>query len=398
MLPSDVSISCRGLSKQYTVTTARTRGTLRRSRDTFQALSDVSFDITAGSVVGIVGRNGAGKSTLLKILSRITQPSSGEAIVRGRVAGLLEVGTGFHPELTGRENIYLNGTLLGMSRREVASRFDEIVDFAGVDYFLDTPVKRYSSGMYVRLAFAVAAHLRNEVLVLDEVLAVGDAAFQRKCLGKMQELAQGDGRTVLMVSHNAQAIRQHATSALRLEAGALTLEGSVEAVLSAYEDQDSSHVADTRSSVRVDSNWARVARIVRVEVGGQGRVPMGGDLEYIVDVDVPSTVDLGVGQAITTLDDRPVAASFSEPMKLASGLSRISVSVPCRGLAPGRYSMNVVVGRASFSVPDLHYDGVMHPVAFEVTTPEDSIVDWHPEWWGHFALAPTQIRLSDRAT
>jgi lipopolysaccharide transport system ATP-binding protein len=173
--------------------------------DEFWALKDVSFDIQPGEVVGIIGRNGAGKSTLLKILSRITKPTTGRIEINGRVGSLLEVGTGFHPELTGRENIYLNGSILGMSRAEIKARFDEIVAFAEIEQFLDTPVKRYSSGMYVRLAFAVAAHLQPEILIVDEVLAVGDAAFQKKCLGKMQDVAQ-QGRTVLFVSHNMQAV------------------------------------------------------------------------------------------------------------------------------------------------------------------------------------------------
>lgn len=186
----------------------------------FWALKDVSFEISRGDVVGIIGRNGAGKSTLLKILSRITEPTTGRIEIRGRVASLLEVGTGFHPELTGRENIYLNGAILGMSRAEIRQKFDEIVAFAEVEQFLDTPVKRYSSGMYVRLAFAVAAHLEPEILVVDEVLAVGDAEFQKKCLGKMQDVA-GRGRTVLFVSHNLNAIESLCSRAILLERGRL---------------------------------------------------------------------------------------------------------------------------------------------------------------------------------
>src|ERR1700722_4224834 len=172
----------------------------------FWALKNVSFEVKQGEVLGIIGRNGSGKSTLLKILCRITEPTGGRAVLRGRVASLLEVGTGFHPELTGRENIFLNGAILGMTRREIQKKFDEIVDFAEVERFLDTPVKRFSSGMYVRLAFAVAAHLEPEILVVDEVLAVGDTEFQRKCLGKMDEASRKEGRTVLFVSHNMAAV------------------------------------------------------------------------------------------------------------------------------------------------------------------------------------------------
>jgi lipopolysaccharide transport system ATP-binding protein len=205
----------------------------RTLQEDFWALRDVSFDIAAGEAVGIIGRNGAGKSTLLKILSRITAPTAGEVRITGKVASLLEVGTGFHAELSGRENIYLNGAIMGMSRAEVRARFDEIVAFAEVDRFLDTPVKRYSSGMYVRLAFAVAAHLQPEILVVDEVLAVGDASFQKKCLGKMQTVASG-GRTVLFVSHNMAAISRLCTRAILLSHGSVAADGAVAKVAGIY--------------------------------------------------------------------------------------------------------------------------------------------------------------------
>lgn len=200
----------------------------------FMALNDVSFSVQPGEVVGIIGRNGAGKSTLLKILSRITEPTAGKVTIRGRVASLLEVGTGFHPDLTGRENVFLNGAILGMSRVEIRRKFDEIVAFAEVEKFLDTPVKRYSSGMYVRLAFAVAAHLEPEILIVDEVLAVGDVAFQQKCLGKMKSVSTAEGRTVLFVSHNLRAVRQLCSRALLLEKGNLAAHGSVHSILGAY--------------------------------------------------------------------------------------------------------------------------------------------------------------------
>jgi lipopolysaccharide transport system ATP-binding protein len=201
----------------------------------FWALHDVSFRVQPGEVVGIIGRNGAGKSTLLKILSRITEPTTGKVKLRGRVASLLEVGTGFHPELSGRENIFLNGAILGMSRAEIRRKFDEIVAFAEVERFLDTPVKRYSSGMYVRLAFAVAAHLEPEILIVDEVLAVGDSAFQKKCLGKMQDVSRAEGRSVLFVSHNLSAIRQLCNSAVLLAAGSVQAAGPCQRVLEVYQ-------------------------------------------------------------------------------------------------------------------------------------------------------------------
>src|SRR5678810_533032 len=201
--------------------------------ETFWALEDVSFEVNEGEVVGIIGRNGAGKSTLLKILSRITEPTHGRAEIYGRVGALLEVGTGFHPELTGRENIFLSGAILGMRRTEIARRFDEIVSFAEVEQFIDTPTKRYSSGMYTRLAFAVAAHLEPEILLVDEVLAVGDSAFQKKCLGKMEDVA-GHGRTVFFVSHNTQAVRQLCNRCILLEHGRVVSDAPTDVTLAIY--------------------------------------------------------------------------------------------------------------------------------------------------------------------
>ncbi|MEZ0325929.1 MAG: ABC transporter ATP-binding protein [Fimbriimonas sp.] len=247
--PSDIAVSVRGLSKAYTIAhhgqkhvtlaeqmLSRLRRPFQRAAtETFWALKDVEFDIKKGDVVGIIGRNGAGKSTLLKILSRITEPTTGEIRLYGRIGSLLEVGTGFHPELTGRENIYLNGQILGMRRKEIDKQFDAIVDFAGVEKFLDTPVKRYSSGMYVRLAFAVAAHLESEILIVDEVLAVGDGEFQKRCLGKMKDVATS-GRTVLFVSHSMQAVSTLCDKTLMLHEGGVGFSGGVRDGVSRYLD------------------------------------------------------------------------------------------------------------------------------------------------------------------
>ena len=247
MSSDDLAISVRGLGKSYTIShQGETHSTLaetllhkvrrpfqRDRRETFWALRDVEFDLRPGDVVGIVGRNGAGKSTLLKILSRITELTEGEIAVYGRIGSLLEVGTGFHPELTGRENIFLNGAILGMSKGDIRRQFEAIVDFAGVATFLDTPVKRYSSGMYVRLAFAVAAHLESEILIVDEVLAVGDAEFQRKCLGKMKDVASG-GRTVLFVSHHMQSVQVLCNRGMYLEHGRVRHFGSVAGAIERY--------------------------------------------------------------------------------------------------------------------------------------------------------------------
>jgi len=208
--------------------------TKKGTSDIVWSLKDLNFEIEQGDAVGIIGRNGAGKSTLLKILSRVTSPTTGNVKIKGRVASLLEVGTGFHPELTGRENIYLNGAILGMRKAEIKKHFDAIVDFAGVERYVDTPVKRYSSGMYVRLAFAVAAHLESEILVVDEVLAVGDAEFQKKCLGKMNEVSKGEGRTILFVSHNMGSIETLCTNAILLKNGLLYNSGLAQKIISEY--------------------------------------------------------------------------------------------------------------------------------------------------------------------
>jgi lipopolysaccharide transport system ATP-binding protein len=251
---SEIIIKAEGLGKKYIISheksetytalrdviSRKAKGLVQRkeeilpAKEEFWALKDLSFEINKGEAVGIIGRNGAGKSTLLKVLSRITEPSTGRIGINGRVASLLEVGTGFHPELTGRENIFLNGAILGMSRAEIRRKFDEIVEFSGVEKFLDTPVKRYSSGMYVRLAFAVAAHLEPEILVVDEVLAVGDAEFQKKCLGKMKDVSSEDGRTVLFVSHNITAMQSLCTKGLLLDQGKLKFSGAINETISMY--------------------------------------------------------------------------------------------------------------------------------------------------------------------
>lgn len=204
------------------------------SSDYVWSLQDINFEIEQGDAVGIIGRNGAGKSTLLKILSKVTQPTTGKIYTNGRIASLLEVGTGFHPEMTGRENIFLNGAILGMTKKEIRRKFDEIVDFSGVERYIDTPVKRYSSGMYVRLAFAVAAHLESEILIVDEVLAVGDAEFQKKCLGKMGDVTKGEGRTVLFVSHNMAAVKQLCNTGILLKNGKLDSQGAIAKIMENY--------------------------------------------------------------------------------------------------------------------------------------------------------------------
>jgi len=303
----------------------------------FWALKDVSFDIKQGDRVGIIGRNGAGKSTLLKILSRITEPTLGKVTIKGRVASLLEVGTGFHPELTGRENIYLNGAIIGMSKAEIARKFDEIVAFAEVEKFLDTPVKRYSSGMYVRLAFAVAAHLDSDILVLDEVLAVGDIAFQKKCLGKM-EGASKSGKTILFVSHGMQAVRSMCTRAIFLDQGRLGLDGDVSEIISSY-----LHSADAnRPTKAIHHDEGLSIQFLAVELIGSPsqQDELGLKFTYRVNakddaallcVDVKNEADVSVFYANDEF--------WRDGGKREVGTHVVMLSIPRSILAPGEYSI-----------------------------------------------------------
>ena len=338
----------------------------------FWALKDVSLDIAQGHIVGIVGRNGAGKSTLLKVLTRIVEPTGGRAEVRGRVGSLLEVGTGFHPELSGRENVYLNGSVLGMTRREIARKFDEIVAFSEVERFLDTPVKRYSSGMYVRLAFAVAAHLEPEILIVDEVLAVGDAAFQRRCLGKMGEVARG-GRTVLLVSHNMAAVRGLCNRAVLLDGGKVVKAGAPGEVLDAYLGSGAgpgdSAVYDLSAHPRKPGKEP-IVRAVRLYGRGPDprRVILCGDpLAVEFDLAFPrpaSTPQVGIG-----VDDIYGQRVFSVGSFLAAddlpplaGACTVRCRVPAVDLVPGRYTLSLSVG---YSLAE-HADQVEGVVSFDV--------------------------------
>ncbi len=354
----------------------------------FWALKDVNFEVKRGEVLGIIGRNGAGKSTLLKILSRITEPTEGRVTIKGRVASLLEVGTGFHPELTGRENVYLNGAILGMKRAEIKRKFDEIVAFAEVEKFLDTPVKRYSSGMYVRLAFAVAAHLEPEILIVDEVLAVGDAEFQKKCLGKMQDVA-GHGRTVLFVSHNMAAIRQLTSRALLLSGGVPQFDGATDSAVALY----SGSARDTSATFYDVENKRRKylgtgdARIVALWFDRPMPVfAPTEDLQFWVRVRAEECISkLRASMTIFAADGTPVGSSIGPEFARLDehDLCEIRVTLPRPSLAPGRYYCGVAIGRGSHTSSHVDYDAVLDVLDFEVVPEEGdlgTLSSWGPGW------------------
>jgi lipopolysaccharide transport system ATP-binding protein len=370
---SNIAISVRNLSKSYTIShddekratltetlINRVKTPLKKTRkETFWALQNVSFDIKKGEVVGIIGRNGAGKSTILKVLSRITQPTTGSIELWGKVGSLLEVGTGFHPELTGRENVYLNGAILGMAKRDISKQFDAIVDFAGVEKFLDTPVKRYSSGMYMRLAFAVAAHLNSDILIVDEVLAVGDAEFQKKCLGKMKEVSSQGSKTVLFVSHNIVAISSLCDSCVLLSSGKVVLAADTRTVISRYLNESNVagkaifDISNSTSALAIAScatinQTGELAGTVAVNERFTAQIELYCRQE-IEGVEVSMRVDNASGQAIFTTN-----LSDLQPLpKFTVGYHTYQLHIPGNFLAPDRYSVTVGVHRPNVEVYDI---------------------------------------------
>lgn len=350
------------------------------------ACRDISFEVQPGEVLGIIGRNGAGKSTLLKIISRITEPTAGRVVFRGRVGSLLEVGTGFHPELTGRENIFLNGAILGMGRAEVRRKFDAIVDFSEIEQFLDTPVKRYSSGMYMRLAFAVAAHLEPEILVVDEVLAVGDQLFQRKCLGKMDEISK-QGRTVLFVSHSMLAVQRLCTRALLLDRGRLVMDGPVPQVAAHYLN-DSSQTAYSFSGTRTTPHFVSAG----FETDVDDSVTLFTDVPLILDVvwRVPAhcpglRVGLGVNssQGMRIFGSAPEDCGWDSPTK--AGTYRARIRIPSDVLLAGQYSLALCLwdGARAYDYPDPACSFRVEPgpsLAYARDSRRDGVVQVRCDW------------------
>lgn len=357
------------------------------------ALKDVSFDIKAGEAVGIIGRNGAGKSTLLKVLSKVTKPTTGRIGVQGRIASLLEVGTGFHPELSGRENIYLNGAILGMTRAEIKSKFDEIVDFAGVERYIDTPVKRYSSGMYVRLAFGVAAHLEPEILIVDEVLAVGDLEFQKKAVGKMKDVSESGGRTVLFVSHSMSAIRNLCRSCILMEQGQIAVQGPVEdtvgAYMSSYSKDNTRSVMQVTDGVRL-SDFSREIEFVSFEFENPheaNQYATTEDIAIIITLKAVKTFSAyRLSFSIMNSDETNVGVFFSdESLSIKAGEAKqVRLVIKNHQLAKGQYWLDFSVGIGSHAKGIKDYDIIPKTLFFEITYTnndrEEMIALWHPNW------------------
>lgn len=343
--------------------------------DIVWSLKDLNFDIEQGDALGLIGRNGAGKSTLLKILSRVTSPTEGSVKIRGRVASLLEVGTGFHPELTGEENIYLNGAILGMRKAEIKRKFDEIVDFSGVERYIDTPVKRYSSGMYVRLAFAVAAHLESEILIVDEVLAVGDAEFQKKCLGKMGEVSKGEGKTVLFVSHNMAAVTTLTSKCIYLNNGKIDVYSDTAAAIHHY----------STNSIKYNGVYAKepdelYPSIVKVEVNvsePDGSHINGKELSIDIDVNMPEFIE-GMALSLQIMNENEVPIVYTYVFDVdhrilrKTGINRMRCIIPCCNLYANKYYLMVHLAETKSRVK---FEVIDRICEFEVKMP-NKIIEW----------------------
>ena len=377
-------------------------GRVDQTLEELWALRDVTFEVRPGEVVGIIGRNGAGKSTLLKILSRITEPTTGKVRITGRVASLLEVGTGFHSELSGRENVYLNGAILGMSRAEIKAKFDEIVAFAEVEKFLDTPVKRYSSGMYVRLAFAVAAHLEPEILVVDEVLAVGDAEFQKKCLGKMESVAKREGRTVLFVSHNMAAVKSLTRHGLVLNRGRISFDGpSKEAVQFYIDSLEHKNASDSVSQGKGIYTSIRKVRLLDTNNKPAWQYTPGADFILEITFETDGTSSLSLEAFLLDANRTKLAIASTYQLQGITLPEQPGGYVCCLKLQPlwlasGRYSLDVTTSHVNYAWD--HY--VEDAATFEVISSNPLGLPWdfkHADGYGAFAMLCAQAPNFRRA-
>lgn len=362
--------------------------------DTFMALNGVDLTIYQGEAVGIIGSNGAGKSTLLKLLSKVTAPTKGEIDIYGRIASMLEVGTGFNPEMTGRENVYLNGAILGMTKAEIDAKMEDIIEFSEVREFIDTPVKRYSSGMFVKLAFSVAAHLDSEIMIMDEVLAVGDMAFQQKCLSKMREAAQQDGRTVLYVSHNMNTIRQLCDRCIVLDKGKVIFEGDVEEAIKVYMGDDQNIIIYNFDRERDTNNITRNIKITDIELLGENnKLVFGSTFKFKLDyVCEKSIQDLYFRFCIYLQDGTAIATSVSKSVNTLTGENSNIFEIDLSYLAPEKYVLKIIAIELDEYGSQIRHDCINRAVNFEVYTKNQlhNFV-WDTKWWGHYVIPDATI-------
>ncbi|WP_201986333.1 ABC transporter ATP-binding protein [Hymenobacter rubidus] len=367
------------------------------------SLKDINFEVKKGEVLGIIGRNGAGKSTLLKILSKVTTPTTGNINVNGRIASLLEVGTGFHPELTGRENIFLNGAILGMTKTEIRSKFDEIVDFSGVERYIDTPVKRYSSGMYVRLAFAVSAFLEPEILIVDEVLAVGDAEFQKKCLGRMQDVSRNDGRTILFVSHSMPAVKNICTTGLLLKNGQISFAGTADETVDFYIANSLDVNTDTLTVITDAHRTYDLPRYIEF-VSFEIVNPVESNM-YAIQEDIELRVKLKgnsdrenfrISFSVNKMDESLAGVFFSkENLSIQKGeIKEVNIKVKNHQLAKGQYYFDFSVGTGDETIGTTEYDNVAKVMFFEIAykdlAKQQMIALW-PSAWGSTSFQNVEV-------
>lgn len=366
----------------------------------FLALDDISFSVKKGERVGIIGHNGAGKSTLLKLLSRVTAPTDGYIGLNGRISSMLEVGTGFHGELTGRENIYMNGAILGMSRAEIDSKMDQIIAFSECGQFIDTPVKRYSSGMYVKLAFAVAAHLDSEILVMDEVLAVGDMKFQEKCLGKMDDVSKTEGRTILYVSHNMNTIRQLCTRCIVLEHGRLVFDGKVEDAIAIYLGKNNQFQIENTFCTydSLSSEYKVKLMSLRILNSDDGIFTTGDKIRFkMAYQSVASIENVMFRMVITDNMYVPVAVSFSEFFSLKEGINQLEFEFDTKGLAPEKYNSRVIVSMDNGLGAVDRLDIIEYTMSFTLE-PSNGFcnnIEWNTKSWGYFRCMDIQQNRSE---
>lgn len=381
--------SIRGLEDPYAKVGQSNDRSKKFDSEYVWALKDISFNVEKGEAVSIIGKNGAGKSTLLKILSKITAPTTGNVFVNGRVSSLLEVGTGFHQDLSGRENIFMNGAILGMRKSEITKKLDAIIDFSGVEGYIDTPVKRYSSGMIVRLGFAVAANLEPDILIVDEVLAVGDAQFQRKCMGKMNELSNKDGRTVLFVSHNLGAVKNLTTRSIYLKYGEIHSIGETGKIIETYLQNENKEVVNVVSMPRINEFWGKKARIVDVVPIFEESLSffrVFEELRFVVKVKAQTELSdkLRFGCTIVTLDDKPVASMMTATVvSVTENTLDYQLVVRNLNLFPGNYKMSISIGYGSFIESRQELDVVKDVVTFSIeniSSDDQSVYNWQPSY------------------